>query len=114
MKKGKNIVQMGEEVNRLLQDFEKELPAEVDLYCITNQAKVVADSVDNFLHELVIAIIAVVIVVMLLLPVRVALVAASTIPVTIFISLGLFYALGIRTEYGYLGGTHCHTGYDSR
>lgn len=96
MKKGKNIVQMGEEVNRLLQDFEKELPAEVDLYCITNQAKVVADSVDNFLHELVIAIIAVVIVVMLLLPVRVALVAASTIPVTIFISLGLFYALGIE------------------
>ena len=87
---------MGEEVNRLLQDFEKELPAEVDLYCITNQAKVVADSVDNFLHELVIAIIAVVIVVMLLLPVRVALVAASTIPVTIFISLGLFYALGIE------------------
>lgn len=96
MKKGKNIVQMGEEVNRLLQDFEKELPAEVDLYCITNQAKVVADSVDNFLHELVIAIIAVVIMVMLLLPVRVALVAASTIPVTIFISLGLFYALGIE------------------
>ena len=96
MKKGKNIVQMGEEVTRLLQDFEKELPAEVDLYCITNQAKVVADSVDNFLHELVIAIIAVVIVVMLLLPVRVALVAASTIPVTIFISLGLFYALGIE------------------
>lgn len=96
MKKGKNIVQMGEEVNRLLQDFEKELPAEVDLYCITNQAKVVADSVDNFLHELVIAIIAVVIVVMLLLPVRVALVAASTIPVTIFISLGLFYTLGIE------------------
>lgn len=96
MKKGKNIVQMGEEVNRLLQDFEKGLPAEVDLYCITNQAKVVADSVDNFLHELVIAIIAVVIVVMLLLPVRVALVAASTIPVTIFISLGLFYALGIE------------------
>lgn len=96
MKKGKNIVQMGEEVNRLLQDFERELPAEVDLYCITNQAKVVADSVDNFLHELVIAIIAVVIVVMLLLPVRVALVAASTIPVTIFISLGLFYALGIE------------------
>lgn len=96
MKKGKNIVQMGEEVNRLLQDFERELPAEVDLYCITNQAKVVADSVDNFLHELVIAIIAVVIVVMLLLPLRVALVAASTIPVTIFISLGLFYALGIE------------------
>lgn len=39
---------------------------------------------------------AVVVVVMLLLPMRVALVAASTIPITIFISLGLFYAFGIE------------------
>ena len=56
----------------------------------------VDDSVSNFLHELIIAIVAVVIVVMLLLPLRVALVAASTIPITIFISLGLFYAFGIE------------------
>ena len=48
------------------------------------------------MHELIIAIVAVVIVVMLLLPLRVALVAASTIPITIFISLGLFYAFGIE------------------
>lgn len=45
---------------------------------------------------MLIAIVAVVIVVMLLLPIRVALVAASTIPITIFISLGLFYAFGIE------------------
>ena len=57
---------------------------------------VVGDSVDNFLHELLVAIIAVIIVVMLLLPMRVALVAASTIPITIFISLGLFHAFDIE------------------
>lgn len=96
MKKGKNIVQMGEDVNAVIDEFKKELPADVEMYNVTNQAKVVDDSVDNFLHELVIAIVAVVIVVMLLLPMRVALVAASTIPVTIFISLGLFYAFGIE------------------
>lgn len=50
----------------------------------------------TFLKELMIAIVAVVVVVMLLLPIRTALVAASTIPITIFISLGLFYALGIE------------------
>ena len=33
---------------------------------------------------------------MLLLPLRVALIAASTIPIAIFISLGLFYAFGIE------------------
>lgn len=96
MKKGKNIVQMGEDVNRVIEDFKKELPSEVSMYNVTNQAKVVGGSVDNFLRELVIAIVAVVVVVMLLLPMRVALVAASTIPITIFISLGLFYAFGIE------------------
>lgn len=96
MKQGKNIVQMGEEVNRVILDFEKELPSDVKISRITDQAQVVGDSVNSFLRELVIAIVAVVIVVMLLLPLRVALVAASTIPITIFISLGLFYALGIE------------------
>lgn len=56
----------------------------------------VDDSVTNFLHELVIAVVAVIIVVMLLLPLRVALIAASTIPITIFISLGMFSMFGIE------------------
>lgn len=93
MKKGKNIVQMGDDINRVLEEFKKELPSEVNMYRITDQAQVVGDSVYDFLCELVIAIVAVVIVVMLLLPLRVALVAASTIPITIFISLGLFMPL---------------------
>ena len=96
MKKGQNIVKMGEEINQTLEEFKKELPSEVNMFRITDQSEVVGDSVNNFLKELLIAIVAVVIVVMLLLPIRVALVAASTIPITIFISLGLFYAFGIE------------------
>lgn len=96
MKKGQNIVKMGEDINEVLEAFQKELPEDVDIFRITDQSRVVGDSVDNFLHELVIAVIAVIIVVMLLLPLRVALVAASTIPITIFISLGLFHAFGIE------------------
>lgn len=96
MKKGKNIVQMGNDIDRVLEEFKTELPSEINMFRITDQAQVVGDSVNAFLRELVIAIVAVVIVVMLLLPLRVALVAASTIPVTIFISLGLFYAFGIE------------------
>jgi multidrug efflux pump subunit AcrB len=96
MKKGKDIVKMGEAVKAELSQFESELPDGISVFKITDQSKVVADSVVNFLHELLIAIVAVVIVVMLLLPMRVALVAASTIPITIFISLALFYAFGIE------------------
>ena len=105
MKKGQNIVAMGEDINRVLDAFQRdELPSEVTLFRITDQPKVVDDSVSNFLHELLIAIVAVVIVVMLLLPLRVALVAASTIPITIFISLGLFYAFGIELNTVTLAG----------
>ncbi len=96
MKKGKNIVEMGEEIDRVLTAFEQELPPEVDIFRITNQSEVVDNSVSTFLSELLIAIVAVIVVVMLLLPMRVALVAASTIPITIFIALGLFYAFGIE------------------
>ena len=96
MKKGQNIVKMGKAINEEMAEFQRTLPKDVSIYRITDQSKVVDDSVVNFLHELVIAIIAVVIVVMLLLPMRVALVSASTIPISIFISLGLFNALGIE------------------
>lgn len=74
---------MGEAVNETISTFQQELPEDVTIFRITDQSQVVDDSVKNFLHELVIAIVAVIAVVMLLLPIRVALVAASTIPITI-------------------------------
>lgn len=96
MKKGQNIVKMGKSVNEVISDFQLDLPQDVSIFRITDQSQVVDDSVKNFLRELVIAIVAVIAVVILLLPMRVALVAASTIPITIFISLGLFQAFGIE------------------
>ena len=96
MKKGRSITEMGEAVKEQIADFQQTLPKDVTMFTITDQSQVVHDSVVNFLKELLIAIIAVVVVVLLLMPIRVALVAASTIPITIFISLGLFYAFGIE------------------
>ena len=96
MNEGSNIVQFGDKVKAIIADFQKTLPADVSIYTITDQSDVVNTSVVDFLKELLIAIVSVVIVIMLLLPMRVASVAASTIPITIFITLGLFYALGIE------------------
>ena len=96
MKSGRSITDMGEEVYKVLDAFEPTLPPSVKLFRITDQPKVVKDSVVSFLRELVIAVVAVIIVVLLLMPMRVALVAASTIPITIFISLGLFYSFDIE------------------
>ncbi len=96
MKKGNNIVEMGRLVEKQLNAFQKELPEDVTIFRITNQPDVVNSSVMDFLRELLIAVVAVIVVIVLLLPIRVALIAAATIPITIFISLGLFYVFGIE------------------
>lgn len=96
VKQGHNVVAMGREIEKRLVKYENELPKDVKLFRITNQPLAVHASVINFLTELLIAVIAVVVAIVLLLPLRVALIAASTIPITIFISLGIFYALGIE------------------
>lgn len=96
IKKSRSITEMGSDIQKQLDEFKKTLPEEVSMFTITDQSQVVGDSVATFLKELLIAIIAVIVVVMLLLPMRVALIAASTIPISIFISLGLFYAFGIE------------------
>jgi multidrug efflux pump len=85
MQDGNNIVQFGNEVNNILTTFQKELPQGV-----------VSDSVTTFLRELIFAIAAVILVTMLLLPFRAASVAATSIPVTIFISVGFMYLGGIE------------------
>ncbi len=96
IKDGHNVVVLGQEVNKVMEDFKSELPESVDIFTITDQPEVVNSSVNNFLTELLIAIVAVVVVIMLLLPIRVALIAAATIPITIFIALGIFFALDIE------------------
>ncbi len=110
MKQGRSITEMGSKINKILSSFEKELPHDVSITKITDQPKVVSDSVTNFLEELLIAIIAVMIVVMLLLPIRVAAIASSTIPITIFISLGLFYTFNIELNTVTLAALICTLG----
>lgn len=96
MSNGFNIVEFGDDVKNMVSEFEKQLPNDVKLHYICDQSTVVGDSVNTFLRELLIAICAVILVVMLLLPLRVASVAAATIPISIFIAIGLFYLFGIE------------------
>lgn len=96
MQQGNNIVQYGKDVNKVLEEFQKELPQGVSIERIADQSKVVDDSVNTFLKELIFAMIGVILVTMTLLPMRVASVAASSIPITVFISLGIMYLTGME------------------
>ena len=96
MRDGYDIVEMGTKIHQLLDDYKKTLPEDVNITTITDQSKVVEDSVLNFLRELLIAVASVIIVVILLMPLRVAEVSAISIPVTIFMALALFCIFGIE------------------
>lgn len=96
MHQGNDIVKLGREIHSIIADYEQTLPDDVKISCITDQSQVVNDSVLNFLRELLIAVISVILVVVVLMPRRVAEVSALSIPITIFTAIGVFYIFGIE------------------
>lgn len=95
MRPDNNIVAFGKEVDKVLEDFENELPDSVTLSKITDQPKVVGDSVLSFLRDLVISMIVVILVMLMLFPMKSALIASSGVPVCTAVALAVMYMAGI-------------------
>ena len=96
MQKGNNIVHFGDDVQEVLDTFSEKMGDEVKFNTISSLPHVVDKSISHFLKEFGIAILAVVIVTMLLLPFRVAAVAGVSIPISILITLGIMQLVGIQ------------------
>jgi len=97
MTPGNNVVQYGQAVDKVLNDFrENELPADVKVTRIADKPKVVSLSVTNFLRDLFIAMIIIILVMMVLFPLRSAIVAAITIPLSTFVSVSIMFIAGIE------------------
>jgi len=93
---GHNIVAFGKEVDRQLEQASALLPPDIRFHRITDQPKVVNDSVLSFLRDILISILVVIAVMLLLFPLRTALVAATGLPVCTAICVGLMYLTGIE------------------
>ena len=93
---GNNIVAFGNEVDKQLAEAAALLPPDIQFHRITDQPKVVNDSVLSFLRDIVISILVVIAVMLLLFPLRTALVAATGLPVCTAICIGLMYVTGIE------------------
>ncbi|MDR3706445.1 MAG: efflux RND transporter permease subunit [Paludibacteraceae bacterium] len=104
MQPGNNIVEFGGEVQKALAVFKKHCPKDIEVNVISNLPQYVDDSVTNFMHEFLIAIVAVVLVVMLLLPKRVASIAGLTVPIAVLITLGFLYFAGVELNTVSLAG----------
>ena len=96
MTPGNNVVQYGEEVDRVLDEFRtSELPEDVNVTRIADKPKVVSISITSFLRDLLISMAIIIVVMMVLFPIRSAIVAAITIPLSTFVSVAIMYMVGI-------------------
>ena len=97
MNPGNNVVQYGGEVDKVLDDFRANvLPEDVKVTRIADKPKVVHKSISDFLRDLLIAMLVIILVMMVLFPLRSAIVASITIPLSTFVSVAIMYMLGIE------------------
>jgi multidrug efflux pump subunit AcrB len=97
MTPGNNVVQYGREVDNVLNTFRaSELPDDVKVTRIADKPKVVSKSVSDFLRDLLISMLIIILVMMVLFPIRSAIVAAITIPLSTFVSVAVMYMMGIE------------------
>ncbi|WP_037327531.1 efflux RND transporter permease subunit [Runella zeae] len=96
MQEGNNIVKFGDEVNAKIEHAQKVIPSHVKITTIVNQPHLVQENISHFIKEFFLAIVSVIVVVILLLPFRIAAVAATAIPVTVAVTFALMHGLGIE------------------
>ncbi|GLI33049.1 efflux RND transporter permease subunit [Desulforhabdus amnigena] len=95
MQKGKNIVELGVRIEEVFTRLKSLLPPDIRIDLIANQPEVVKERITHLGHEFMLAIASVVLVTIILLPIRVAVIAALAIPITLCITLGAMNAVGI-------------------
>jgi multidrug efflux pump subunit AcrB/outer membrane protein TolC len=98
MNEGNNIADLGKALQAKLAVIQAGFPPDIKLDMVANQPKMVTERVQDFMKEFGIAIIAVIAVTILLLPLRVALVAAIAIPTAIVMTFGALQACHVEIQ----------------
>jgi multidrug efflux pump subunit AcrB/outer membrane protein TolC len=98
MHEGNNVVAFGKTLRATLANVQKTLPPDVQLELVADQPRVVGERIGDFFREFGIAIVAVILITMLLLPLRVALVSAIAIPVTVSITFAVLNVCGVELQ----------------
>ena len=96
MRSGNNVVEFGKKVEKVMAEYEQTLTPDIHIHRITDQPQVVDRSVRSFLRDLIEAILVVIVVMLLLFPLRTALVSSTSVPICIAATLGIMYFLGFE------------------
>jgi len=104
MQDGFNIVDFGDKVDQRLHAAGQRLPSDVLVKKMIDQPNVVHNDIKHFMKEFAIAIVAVILVTLLLLPFRIAVVAALSIPVTMLITFSFLDIFDVNLQQMTLAG----------
>jgi multidrug efflux pump subunit AcrB len=93
-KKGTNAVTVAEEIFHRLEKLKPQLPTGVDIAVTRNDGYSAESTVENLFHELMVATVVVVVMMMLFLGWRDSLIVAVVIPLTLGTTIGIGYLTG--------------------
>ena len=96
---GKNIIEIADQVKQVLNQKEKELPADLKLYITADQSKEIKNTVRELENNIFSGLVLVVMVLFLTLGVRNAFFVAVSIPLSMLISFFILQALGVTLNF---------------
>jgi multidrug efflux pump subunit AcrB/outer membrane protein TolC len=98
MKRGYNIVALGEQVKKVAQEFRKNLPPEISLNVLHDQPREVDEFIGHFMENLIEGLIIVIVVMFLIMGLRSTLIVAVSLPMSIVITIALMPMFGVDLE----------------
>lgn len=93
-RKGTNVVGLSENLLRRVKTFKKDLPEDVELTVIRDYGATAGEKSNELIEHLIIATVSVSLLIALVMGWRAALVVATAIPVTLALTLAIYYFMG--------------------
>ncbi|OUM00872.1 efflux RND transporter permease subunit [Variovorax sp. JS1663] len=103
MRKGGDVIRLGEQLSATVARIQASLPVGVQVHAVSDQPKVVAESVHEFKKSLLEAVVIVLVVSFFSLGLRTGLVVALSIPLVLALTFLVMYVLGIELQRISLG-----------
>lgn len=103
MRKGGDVIRLGEQLTATVARIQANLPVGVEIYAVSDQPRVVAQSVHEFKKSLLEAVAIVLVVSFFSLGLRTGLVVALSIPLVLALTFLVMYVLGIELQRISLG-----------
>ncbi len=103
MRKGGDVLRLGKQVDATVKRVQARFPVGVEIHAVSDQPRVVEESVHEFKKSLLEAVVIVLAVSFFSLGIRPGLVVALSIPLVLLITFGVMYALGIELQRISLG-----------